>query len=129
MKGNDNVNIEGIVKIIREYSILELSKRQFKDMDGYSRVLLSTALNDEIYSVQFTNDLVENDMKIFEFRKVSNLPYLVDGHITITACIYKEDNEFILKVLEFSGDNVGHEFKTEEEVINILTKLNLINNK
>jgi hypothetical protein len=120
------MNNQDIIKIIEERSILERSEKSIKDMDPYSRVLLSAALNNNIFSVDFTKRLVENDILTFTFRKPSKLPYIVDGMVTIEAYVYMDDEEYTFTILESAENNKDYTFLTETELVSILEELKLL---
>jgi len=120
------MNIQYVIDLILEKSILTKYKTDFKHLDGINQVGIATLLNNNIYSYDFLVNLVTKGIQCFEFRKRSSIPYLIDGHITVSVYLYTQDDKFIIKPLELWEGNKGYEFKTEEELISILTELELL---
>ena len=125
-RGMNTMNMEQIKKIVKEYSILSEGS-PFKSIDNCANIaIVATDLSEDgMFRADFMQHLINSDAHNFEFRKLSDLPHLIDGTITIDAWIYPLDGKYCLTVCEYTEGNKRHWFTTEEELIKILIDLGL----
>lgn len=116
-----------IREFIKENSILMENKTQWDDTDPYSKVLLSTHINNGVYDLDFHNNLSDDNLIILEYGEPTSNVHSVSGTFIFSACVFSSNGKLVFKSLKYSDNNESHEFNNIKELEGILESYGMLN--